>query len=66
MLLEARHEDGSQMTREEIRDELMTLLVAGHETTASELAWASPAFLTSRACWRGWWRRSMRARARTT
>jgi len=40
MLLEARHEDGSEMTREEIRDELMTALVAGHETTASELAWA--------------------------
>jgi cytochrome P450 len=39
MLLEARHEDGSEMSREEIRDELMTLLVAGHETTASELAW---------------------------
>ncbi len=39
MLLEARHEDGTEMTREEIRDELMTLLVAGHETTASELAW---------------------------
>jgi cytochrome P450 len=28
------------MSREELRDELMTLLVAGHETTASELAWA--------------------------
>jgi cytochrome P450 len=40
MLLEARHEDGSVMSREEIRDELMTALVAGHETTASELAWA--------------------------
>ncbi len=40
MLLEARHEDGSEMSREEIRDELMTALVAGHETTASELAWA--------------------------
>jgi cytochrome P450 len=40
MLLEARHEDGSAMSREEIRDELMTALVAGHETTASELAWA--------------------------
>ncbi len=39
MLLEARHEDGSEMSRDEIRDELMTLLVAGHETTASELAW---------------------------
>ena len=40
MLLDARHEDGSEMSREEIRDELMTALVAGHETTASELAFA--------------------------
>ncbi|HEX6780490.1 MAG TPA: cytochrome P450 [Solirubrobacterales bacterium] len=40
MLLEARHEDGSPMSEEEIRDELMTLLIAGHETTASSLAWA--------------------------
>jgi len=40
MLLDARHEDGSEMSREEIRDELMTALVAGHETTASQLAWA--------------------------
>jgi cytochrome P450 len=40
MLLDARHEDDSEMSREEIRDELMTALVAGHETTASELAWA--------------------------
>jgi cytochrome P450 len=40
MLLAARHEDGSPMSDVELRDELMTLLVAGHETTASELAWA--------------------------
>ncbi len=40
MLLEARHEDGSPMSEQELRDELLTLLVAGHETTASELAWA--------------------------
>ena len=40
MLLSARHEDGSPMAPVELRDELMTLLVAGHETTASELAWA--------------------------
>ena len=39
MLLEARHEDGSPMSDVELRDELMTLLVAGHETTASALAW---------------------------
>jgi cytochrome P450 len=40
MLLGARDEDGEPMTRVEIRDELMTLLVAGHETTATSLAWA--------------------------
>jgi cytochrome P450 len=40
MLLAARHEDGSEMSAEELRDELMTLLVAGHETTASSLAFA--------------------------
>jgi cytochrome P450 len=39
MLLDARHEDGSPMDDQELRDELMTLLVAGHETTASALAW---------------------------
>jgi cytochrome P450 len=39
MLLEARHEDGSPMSAIELRDELMTALVAGHETTASQLAW---------------------------
>jgi cytochrome P450 len=40
MLLAARHEDGSEMSAKELRDELMTLLVAGHETTASSLAFA--------------------------
>jgi cytochrome P450 len=40
LLLAATHEDGSPMSPQELRDELMTALVAGHETTASELAWA--------------------------
>ena len=40
MLLLARDEEGEAMTDEELRDELMTLLLAGHETTASSLAWA--------------------------
>ena len=40
MLLTARHEDGSPMSEAELRDELLTALVAGHETTASQLAWA--------------------------
>jgi cytochrome P450 len=39
MLLDARHDDGSPMSQHELRDELMTLLVAGHETTASSLSW---------------------------
>jgi cytochrome P450 len=40
LLLTARHEDGSPMTDEELRDELVTLLAAGHETTATALSWA--------------------------
>jgi len=40
LLLQARHEDGREMSDRELRDELMTLLVAGHETTATALAWA--------------------------
>jgi cytochrome P450 len=40
MMVGAIHEDGSPMSDEEMRDELLTLLVAGHETTATSLAWA--------------------------
>ncbi len=40
LLLAATHEDGSPMSPGELRDELVTALVAGHETTASQLAWA--------------------------
>ena len=40
LLLEARDEDGELMTDEQLRDELMTLLLAGHETTATAIAWA--------------------------
>lgn len=40
LLLGARDEDGEPMTDAELRDELVTALVAGHETTASQLAWA--------------------------
>ena len=40
LLLLARDEDGRPMTDRELRDELVTLLVAGHETTATGLAWA--------------------------
>ena len=41
LLLQATHEDGSPMSDVELRDELVTLLVAGHETTANALAWAA-------------------------
>jgi cytochrome P450 len=40
LLVGASHGDGSPMSEEEMRDELLTLLVAGHETTATSLAWA--------------------------
>jgi cytochrome P450 len=39
MLLQARDEDGRALTDGELRDELMTLVLAGHETTANSLAW---------------------------
>jgi cytochrome P450 len=40
LLLGARDEDGNPMSDEELRDELVTVLGAGHETTATGLAWA--------------------------
>lgn len=40
MMLQSTYDDGSSMTDDEIRDELTALLVAGHETTATTLAWA--------------------------
>jgi cytochrome P450 len=40
LLLGARYEDGALMSDEELRDELVTVLGAGHETTATGLAWA--------------------------
>jgi cytochrome P450 len=39
-LLLAHDEDGNGLTDDEVRDELLTLLLAGHETTAAGLAWA--------------------------
>jgi cytochrome P450 len=40
LLMQARDEDGRPMSNEELRDELVTLLLAGHETTATSVAWA--------------------------
>lgn len=39
LLMRAESDDGSPMTDQELRDELMTLLIAGHESTATALAW---------------------------
>jgi cytochrome P450 len=39
VLLEARDEDGELLTDQELRDELISLVLAGHETTANQLAW---------------------------
>ena len=39
LLLQARDEEGRAMTEDELRDELITMLVAGHETTATALCW---------------------------
>jgi cytochrome P450 len=39
-LLAARDDDGSRMTDKQVRDEILTLFVAGHETTATSLAWS--------------------------
>ena len=40
LMLRSTYDDGSRMSRREISDELLTLVAAGHETTASTLAWA--------------------------
>jgi cytochrome P450 len=39
VILAARYDDGSTMTESEVRDQLITLLLAGHETSATALAW---------------------------
>ena len=64
MLLAARHEDGSPMSEQELRDELMTALVAGHETTASQLAWALERLAREPAVPRAPHRRARRGRRR--
>jgi cytochrome P450 family 135 len=40
LLMQAHDEDGQAMSDDELRDELVTLLLAGHETTATSVAWA--------------------------
>lgn len=41
LLLAARYEDGAPLTDDELHDQLVTLLLAGHETSATALAWAT-------------------------
>jgi cytochrome P450 family 135 len=51
LLLAAYHEDGSPMTEQELRDELVTLLVAGHETTATALSWTAERLVRTAGGW---------------
>lgn len=46
LLARARTEEGRKLSRQELRDELMTLLIAGHETTATSLCWIFYRLLT--------------------
>ncbi|MGB2694652.1 MAG: cytochrome P450 [Dehalococcoidia bacterium] len=48
LLLQATYEDGSPMSDKDLRDELVTMLVAGHETTATALAWTFDLLLHDR------------------
>jgi cytochrome P450 len=52
LLLAARHEDGSPMSDEELRDELVTVLGAGHETTATASPGRWSGCSATRPCWR--------------
>ena len=61
MLVLARDEEGQPMSDQELRDELVTLLVAGHETTATGLAWAFELLLEIRVSWSGCEQRSRTA-----
>src|SRR3954470_18250402 len=51
LLLDARTEDGEALTDQELRDELLTLVLAGHETTANSLAWTFERLLRSPAAY---------------
>jgi cytochrome P450 family 110 len=52
MMLDARDEAGHELTELEIHDELITLLLAGHETTATSIAWALRHLLPDHGLWR--------------
>jgi cytochrome P450 len=51
LLLHARTDDGEVLTDQELRDELLTLVLAGHETTANTIAWACERLLRTPAAY---------------
>jgi cytochrome P450 len=51
LLLEAQDEEGNKLTDEELRDQVVTLVLAGHETTANSLAWTFERLLRSPAAY---------------
>ena len=51
ILLDAKAEDGERLTDKELRDELLTLVLAGHETTANQLAWTFERLLRTPAAY---------------
>jgi len=51
LLLQARDEEGQLLSDEELRDELMSLVLAGHETTANSLAWTFERLLRTPAAY---------------
>jgi cytochrome P450 len=51
LLLQARDEDGEPLSDNELRDELITLVLAGHETTANSLAWTFERLLRAPAAY---------------
>lgn len=51
LLMAVRDEDGTPLTDQELRDELLTLVLAGHETTANSLAWAFERMLRNPAAY---------------
>jgi cytochrome P450 len=51
LLLQARDDDGRGLTDQELRDELMSLVLAGHETTANSLAWTFERLLRTPAAY---------------
>ena len=52
LLLRATTEDGEHLSDQELRDELLTLVLAGHETTANQLAWTFERLMRTPEAWR--------------